>query len=73
MTVTGIQSNMNSGNTIIMLHVWGINVSIPTAQHIYMVGSATGDYHGQMNVTDFEKWVSINSFSAFHFNSNCPW
>lgn len=26
-------------------------------QNIYKAGSAMGDYHGQMNAANFEKWV----------------
>jgi hypothetical protein len=40
-----------------MLHVGGINGFLPNAALIYMAGSATGDYHGQMNAENFEKWA----------------
>jgi hypothetical protein len=39
-----------------MLHVGGINGFLPNAALIYKAGSAAGDYHGQMNAADFEKW-----------------
>jgi hypothetical protein len=53
----GIQANVNSGNRLIMLHVGGINGFVPNAQLVYKAGSATGNYHGQMNSANFENWV----------------
>jgi hypothetical protein len=55
--VMGIQMNVNSGNRLIMLHVGGINGFVPNSHLVYRAGSATGDYHGQMNSANFEKWV----------------
>jgi transposase len=40
-----------------MLHVGGINGFLPNSQLVYKAGSATGDYHGQMNSANFEKWA----------------
>jgi transposase len=53
----GIQTNVNSGNRLIMLHVGGINGFVPNSQLVYKAGSVAGDYHGQMNSANFEKWV----------------
>jgi hypothetical protein len=53
----GIQANVNSGDRHIMFHVRGINGFVPNAQLVYKAGCATGDYHGQMNSANFEKWV----------------
>jgi hypothetical protein len=52
----GIQENMSSTNRL-MLHPGGINVFLPNAEHLYRAGSAMGDYHGQKNVENFEKWI----------------
>jgi hypothetical protein len=43
--------------TFIMLHVGGINDFVHNAKSVYKAWSATGDYHGQMNSADSEKWV----------------
>jgi hypothetical protein len=55
--VMGIQVNVNSRNSLIMLHAGGINSFVPNAQFVYKTGSATGDYHGRMNSANFGKWV----------------
>jgi hypothetical protein len=53
----GVQADVNSGNRLIMLHVRGINGFLPNAELIYKAVSAKGDYHGQMNAANFEKWA----------------
>jgi hypothetical protein len=53
--VLGVQTNVNSGHRLIMLHVEEINGFLPNAALIYKAGSATGVYHGQMNAANFEK------------------
>jgi hypothetical protein len=40
-----------------MLHVGENNGFLPNAELIHRAGSATGDYHGQINAAKFEKWV----------------
>lgn len=40
-----------------MLHVGGINGFLSNGQFIYNTRSATGDSRGQMNATNYEKWV----------------
>jgi hypothetical protein len=47
-----VSSECDSGDRLIMLQVGGIN-----AQLVFRPGSSTGDYHGQMNSANFEKWV----------------
>jgi hypothetical protein len=55
--VMSVQADVNSGNRLIVLHVAGINGFLPNAALIYEAGSAMGDYHGQMNAANFEKWA----------------
>jgi hypothetical protein len=45
----GIQTNVNSANRLIILHVGGIKGLIPKAELVYRAWSATRDYYGQMN------------------------
>jgi hypothetical protein len=40
-----------------MLHVGGGNGFVLNSQLIYKAGNVTGDYHGQMNGANFEKWI----------------
>jgi hypothetical protein len=56
-TEFGIQKNYNAGNRLILLHAGGENGFLQNAMLVYKAGAATGDYHGQMNGTNFEKWV----------------
>lgn len=55
--VMGVQDNMNSGNRLIILHAGGASGFLAGAELIYKAGSTTGDYHGQMNSGNFQKWV----------------
>jgi hypothetical protein len=53
---------MNSANRLIRLHVGEISGFLPNVKLIYRAGNAMGDYHGQLNATNFAKWIV----------SNCP-
>ncbi|KAJ4440379.1 hypothetical protein ANN_08520 [Periplaneta americana] len=52
----GVQDNMNLGNRLI-IHARGASGFLAGAELIYKAGSTTGDYHGQMNSVNFQKWV----------------
>jgi hypothetical protein len=56
-TEFGIQKNYNAGNRLILLHARSENGFVHNAMLVYKAGAATGDYHGQMNGTNLEKWV----------------
>jgi hypothetical protein len=56
-TEFGIQKNYNTGNRLILLHAGSENDFLHNAMLVYKAGEATGNYHGQMNGTNFEKWV----------------
>jgi hypothetical protein len=45
------------GNRLIMVHAGSRAGFLQGEGLIYKAGSASGDYHGQMNSTNFEKWV----------------
>jgi hypothetical protein len=53
----GVQTNINSANRLIVFHMGGNNGFHPNEELIYRAGSATGDYHGQMNPENFKKLV----------------
>lgn len=55
--VMGVQENVNSANRLIILHAGTSNGFIPEAKLVYKAGGATGDYHGQMNGHNFQKWL----------------
>ncbi|XP_023724109.1 uncharacterized protein LOC111873546 [Cryptotermes secundus] len=54
----GVQENVNSANRLIILHAGTSNDFIPEAKLVYKAGGATGDYHGQMNGHNFQKWLT---------------
>lgn len=54
---TGILKNNSSSNRLILVHAGGKNGFVPNALLIFKAGKASGDYHGQMNSENFEKWL----------------
>ncbi|KAF8764364.1 hypothetical protein HNY73_022443 [Argiope bruennichi] len=56
-TISGAEINVNSKNRLIIVHAGSSTGFIPGAQLIYKASTKTGDYHGQMNYENFEKWV----------------
>ncbi|XP_035218015.1 uncharacterized protein LOC118191329 [Stegodyphus dumicola] len=56
-TVLGAQINVSSKNRLIVVHAGSSAGFIPGAQLIYKASAQSGDYHGQMNYGNFEKWV----------------
>jgi hypothetical protein len=51
------------------LHVGSINCFLQNAELIYKAGNSTGDYHGQMNHVNFEKWVRDKLIPSLPTNS----
>lgn len=56
--VHGILSNHSSSNRLIVVHIGSDDGFVPGAGLIFKSGTTSGDYHGQMNGTNFEKWVT---------------
>jgi len=52
----GLLTHVNSGNRLIMLRVGELLDFFLCSHLIYKAGLEAGDYHGQMNATNFEKW-----------------
>ena len=56
--VKGVSTNVNAKNRLIVVHLGGESTGfIVGCELVYRAGMATGDYHGQMNATNFEKWI----------------
>ncbi|XP_039285343.1 uncharacterized protein LOC120351576 [Nilaparvata lugens] len=55
--IFGVQENYSAGNRLIVLHAGSASGFLSGAKLIYRAGITTGDYHGQMNNVNFEKWV----------------
>jgi hypothetical protein len=52
----GIQKSYSAGNRLTLLHARSENGFLDNAMLVYKAGAAGGDYHRQMNRTNFEKW-----------------
>ncbi|XP_039297551.1 uncharacterized protein LOC120354445 [Nilaparvata lugens] len=55
--ITGCLKDSASSKRYILLHVGSDNGFLPGSLILFRAGSATGDYHGQMNGDNFMKWV----------------
>ncbi|KDR15088.1 hypothetical protein L798_11092 [Zootermopsis nevadensis] len=55
--VKGVCSDGNAGKRLIMVHAGSHAGFLQGVKLIYKADSASGDYHGQMNSTNFETWV----------------
>jgi hypothetical protein len=55
--VKGVCADGNAGKRIIMVHAGSRADFLQGAGLIHRGGSESGDYHGLMNSTNFEKWV----------------
>lgn len=56
-TVLGATANVNSKNRLIVVHAGSSTGFLANAQLVYKASTKSGDYHGQMNYENFEKWV----------------
>ena len=56
--VPGIYMPYNKGQRLIVIHAGGEMGFVPGAQEIFNLGLASGDYHGQMDGSNFEKWYN---------------
>ena len=48
-----------AGHRLIVVHAGSKTGFIQNAALVFKAGSATGDYHGQMNYDNFEKWLRM--------------
>lgn len=55
--VFGVQNNYSAGNRLILLHAGSKAGFLNGGMLLYKAGTTSGDYHGQMNHVNFEKWV----------------
>nr|XP_034194883.1 uncharacterized protein LOC117611096 [Osmia lignaria] len=54
----GVIKSASSSHRLIIIHAGGNNGFVPNAGSIFKSRSTTGDYHGQMNTANFEKWIT---------------
>lgn len=53
-----IHINQSGSKRLIILHAGTRNGFIPNAKLVFKAGLSSGDYHGQMNSVNFEKWIN---------------
>jgi hypothetical protein len=56
--VQGIMATGNASNRLIIVHIASEKGFLAGELLIYKAGADTGDYHGQINAENFEKWMS---------------
>lgn len=56
-SVTGVVHGIRSSSRLIVVHAGSESGFVPGAALVFRSGLATGDYHGQMNRDNFEKWL----------------
>ncbi|XP_076643316.1 uncharacterized protein LOC143353694 [Halictus rubicundus] len=56
--IKGIQRSVRPSRRYIIVHAGGQSGFVQGAELIFKAKSTTGDYHGQMNASNFEKWLS---------------
>nr|XP_012143884.1 PREDICTED: uncharacterized protein LOC105662865 [Megachile rotundata] len=54
----GVLKNTSSSHRYIIVHAGGEDGFVNGAELIFKANSTTGDYHGQMNSENFEKWLT---------------
>jgi hypothetical protein len=57
--VQGIMATGNASNRLIIVRIGSEKGFLAGGLLIYKAGAATGDYHGQINAENFEKWMSL--------------
>lgn len=55
--VQGVLSNHSSSNRLIVVSIGSAKGFLEGASLVFKSGKTTGDYHGQMNAENFEKWI----------------
>lgn len=55
--VVGVLTTNRGDNRLIVVHIGSDEGFLQGAELIFKAGTSTGDYHGQMNKTNFDKWV----------------
>lgn len=56
-TGKGLVTNISKGQRLIIVHAGGDMGFIPNACLIFKSGTKFGDYHDEMNSTNYEKWL----------------
>lgn len=55
--VDGVLADMNAANRVIVVDIGSEDGFLKGGRLMYKANCSTGDYHGQMNGVNFEKWI----------------
>lgn len=55
--VDGVLADMNASNRVIVVDIGSQDGFLKGGRLMYKANCSTGDYHGQMNGVNFEKWI----------------
>lgn len=55
--IFGVAGSIRSSKRFIVVHADNEKRFVPKAALVFGSGSATGDYHGQMNAGNFQRWL----------------
>ncbi|XP_050293624.1 uncharacterized protein LOC126734134 [Anthonomus grandis grandis] len=56
--IFGVPSNISSTGHLIVVHAGSNNGFLENASLVFKAGQTSGDYHGQMNQTNFTQWLT---------------
>jgi transposase len=56
--VDGVMTTRITSHRLIVMHIGSSNGFLEGAGLVFRAGTVSGDYHGQMNADNFEKWLS---------------
>ncbi|VEN61907.1 unnamed protein product [Callosobruchus maculatus] len=56
--VIGVTKNISSTGRLIVVHAGSMEGFVKGAELVFQAGTTTGDYHGQMNKQNFERWLT---------------
>lgn len=72
-TVHGLLKLVSKRQHLIIIHAGGENGFVPNALLMWKSHEITGDYHHQMNQTNYEKWVREKLIPNLRLNSVGFW
>jgi transposase len=67
--ICDIQTNSSSSNRLVIVHAGCESGFLENSLVIFKAGLVTGEYHGQMNAKNFEKWVTDRLLPSIPANS----
>lgn len=67
--VSPVQKKISKGMRVIIVHAGGCEGFVPNASLVYKANSTSGDYHDNMNLNNYKKWLSTQLLPNLPENS----